>query len=83
MLILIIIIVIVGSLLFSALGGLMLTTACMFSAFKGLKAGNDFAKFKKDINSKTPEEIKDFIETHPTLSKFQINQLKKLGGIAK
>lgn len=47
MLILIISIVIIGSLLFSALGGLMLTIACMFSAFKGLKAGNEFAKFKK------------------------------------
>lgn len=78
---LLLIIIIVGSLLFSALGGLMLTTACMFSACKGLKAGNEFAKFKKDIKSKTPEEITEFIETHPTLAKFQINQLKKLGGI--
>lgn len=53
----------------------------MFSACKGLKAGNEFAKFKKDIKSKTPEEITEFIETHPTLAKFQINQLKKLGGL--
>lgn len=81
MLILIISIVIIGSLLFSALGGLMFTIACMFSACKGLKAGNEFAKFKKDIKTKTPEEITEFIETHPTLAKSQINQLKKLGGI--